>query len=102
MSGHSDFGIFNNFGTPSIFTWVQADNASAACFAYPDNLDTMSMTFVAVLCDADDPCSVNSAYDPKSSFPISPRNESRPFVLLVFCLKLGHSSNERCPSMMQT
>ena len=25
MSGHSDFGIFNNLGAPSIFTWVLAD-----------------------------------------------------------------------------
>ena len=30
MSGHSDLGIFNNFGASSIFTWALADIASAA------------------------------------------------------------------------
>ena len=54
--GHSDFGIFNNFGASSILTWVQADTASAACPAHPGNLDMISMTFAAVICDADDPC----------------------------------------------
>ena len=52
MSGHSDLGIFNNFGAYSILTWVQADAASAACPAHPDSLDTISMTFAAVICDA--------------------------------------------------
>ena len=32
------------------------------------------MTFSAVICDADDPCSVNAAYDPESSFTMSPRS----------------------------
>ena len=40
------------------------DAASAACPAHPGSLDGMSMTFAAVICDADDPCSVNTAYDP--------------------------------------
>ena len=53
-------GIFNNFGASSILTWVQADTASAACPAHLGSLDTMSMTFAAVICDADDPCSVNT------------------------------------------
>ena len=61
MSGHSDFGIINNFGASSIFTWVLADTASAAGPAYPGSLDMISMTFAAVNCDADDPCSVNTA-----------------------------------------
>ena len=30
-SWHSDFGILSNLGTSSIFTWVCADTASAAC-----------------------------------------------------------------------
>ena len=38
-----------------------ADTASAACPAQPGSLDIMSMTFAAVMCDADDPCSVNTA-----------------------------------------
>ena len=61
MSGHSKFGIFNNFGTFSIFTCVLADTASAACPEHPGSLDMISMTFAAVIWDADDPCSVNTA-----------------------------------------
>ena len=61
MPGHSDLGIFNNLGASSIFTGVKADTASAACPAQPGNLEMISMTFAAVTCDADDPCSVNTA-----------------------------------------
>ena len=61
MSGHSDLGFFNNVGTSSIFTWVLADTASAACPSHPGSLDMISMTFAAVICDADDPCAVNTA-----------------------------------------
>ena len=57
ISGHSDFGIFKNLGASSILTWVKADTASAACPAHPCSLDIMSMTFAAVIWDADDPCS---------------------------------------------
>ena len=32
-----------------------------ACPAHPGSLDMISMTFAAVICDADDPCSVNTA-----------------------------------------
>ena len=49
MSGHSDLGIFNNFGASSILTWVQADIASAACPAHRGNLDMISITFAAVI-----------------------------------------------------
>ena len=77
MSGHSDFGIFNNVGASSIFSWVSADTASAACPAHPGSLDLLSMTFATVICDADDPCSVNSAYDPESSFAMSLRSTTR-------------------------
>ena len=78
MSGHSDLGIFNNFGASSILTWVLADTASAACPAHPGNLDMISMTFAAVICDADDPCSVNitSEYNSTLNF-------------LVLCLQFG-------------
>ena len=61
MSGQSDLGIFRNFGESSISTWVQADTASAACPEHPGSLEMISMTFAAVICDADDPCSVNTA-----------------------------------------
>ena len=81
ISGYSDFGIFNNVGASSILTWVSADTASAAGPAHPGGLDIMSMTFAAVICDADDPCSVNAAYDPDSSFTTSPRSTT---LLLYF------------------
>ena len=35
--------------------------ASAACPAQPCNLAMIPMTFAAVICDADHPCSVNTA-----------------------------------------
>ena len=38
----------------------------------------MSMTLAAVICDADDPCSVNTSYDPESSFRMSPRSTTPP------------------------
>ena len=53
MSGHSI--LENNYGASSIFTWVQADTASAACPAHPGSLDMISITFAAVIYDADEP-----------------------------------------------
>ena len=88
MSGHSDLGIFNNFGASSIYTGVLADTASAACPAHPDNLEMISMTFAAVICDTDDPCSVNTAKDQESSFTMTPRSTTRPFFI-VPCLQFG-------------
>ena len=41
-------------GTPS--SWP-----SAACPAHPGSLEMISMTFAAVICDADEPCTVNTA-----------------------------------------
>ena len=78
MFGHSGFGIFNNVGAASILTWEYADTASAVSPAHPSSLDIMSMTFVAVIIDADDPCSVNTAYDPESSFTMSPLSTTLP------------------------
>ena len=52
----------------SILTWVSADTASVACPSQPGNLEMISMTFAAVIWDADDPCSVNTTDDPESSF----------------------------------
>ena len=60
-SGHSDFGIFSDVGPSSILTLVCADTASAACPAHPGSLAMTSINFTAVICDADEPCSVNTA-----------------------------------------
>ena len=49
MSGHSDFGIFNTFEASSIFTWIHAGTAPAACPAHPGSLDVVSMTYAAVI-----------------------------------------------------
>ena len=76
--------IFNNFGASPILTWVLAETASAACPAQPGSLDMISMTFAAVICDADDPCSVNTAKDPESSFTISSRSTTRPLYFWCF------------------
>ena len=45
MSGHFDFGIFNDVDASSILTWVSPDTPSDACPAHPCGLDFMSMTF---------------------------------------------------------
>ena len=90
ISGHSDFGIFNNFGASSMFTRVQADTASADCPPLHGSLDMLSMTFAAVICDADDPCSVNNtAQDSKSSFKNVASEYNSTFVFLVLCLQFG-------------
>ena len=62
----------------------KTDTASAACPAQPGNLEMISMTFAAVIWDAEDPCSVNTAWDPESSFTISPRSTTRPLHFWCF------------------
>ena len=101
MSGHSDLGIFNNFGASSIFTREKADTASAACPAQPGSLDLISMTFAAVICDADDPCSV------KLHKIQNHLSQCRLGVHLDLCIfgalsPIGHSSNDRSPSMKRS
>ena len=80
-SGHSDFTILSNLGAPSNFSRVQADTASAACPSQSGGLAMTCITFAAVIWDADDPCSVNTAYDPGSSFTMLPRSTTRPLYL---------------------
>ena len=57
--------FLNNVGASSILTQVLADTASAACPAHPGSLELMSMTFSAVICHADDLCSVKTAKIPE-------------------------------------
>ena len=89
ISGHSDFGIVNNYGASSIVTWVQADTASAACPAQPGNLAITSITFSAVICEADDPCSVNTAYATESSFTMPLRSTTLPLYFCDFRFRLS-------------
>ena len=65
---------------PFSLGYKQVLHASAAYPAHPGSLDMISMTFSAVICDVDESCSVNTATDPDSSFTISPRSTTRPFV----------------------
>ena len=37
-----------------------------------------SITSAAVICHADEPCSVNAAYEPESYFSMSPRSTTQP------------------------
>ena len=53
----------------------------------------------AVIWDAEDPCSVNTAYDPESSFTMSPRSTTLPFILLKNDVPTPNSWNDRDPSM---
>ena len=100
MSGHSDLGIFSNFGNLPFLPGYKTDTASAACPEHPGSLDMISMTFAAVICDADDQCSVNTTQEPDSSFTISPRRTTRPLYFRSLP-PIRHSSNDICPSMMQ-
>ena len=42
------------------------------------NLERTSDTLAVVICDEEDPCPVFTAYEPKSSFTTSPRQNTRP------------------------
>ena len=62
MSGHSDFGIFNNY-----FCIFHNDLGTSrhcvsclSCAPWQSGYDIHDF-FAAVICDADDPCSVNTA-----------------------------------------
>ena len=68
-------------GASFILTCVYALTASPACPEQPCNLELTSKPLAAVICDAEAPCSVNTAWFLESSFTISPLNTSRPLLL---------------------
>ena len=88
MSGHSDFLIFNNLWASSIFTWVWADTASAACPSQPGKLEMISMILGYHL---------RCWWSLFSEYCIRPRivfynitSENNPtIVLLVFCFQFS-------------
>ena len=92
VSGYSDLGIFNNFGASSIFVLQRTLHP---LLAHPGSLDIMSMTFAAGICDADDPCSVNTAYDPESSFTMSPPSTTLPLYFWLQKLYLRILEDKR-------
>ena len=77
-------GILSNLGASSNFTWVYADTASSACPSPSSSLAMISITFVAVIRDADEPCSVKTACAPESSFTMSPRSATLPWYFWYF------------------
>ena len=85
VSVHLDLEFFATLERPPFFTWVSADTASAVCPAHPSNLAITSTICAAVFCETDDPCSVNTAYAPESSFTMSPRSTTRPLYFWYFC-----------------
>ena len=69
ISGHSDFRIFKNVGASSILTCVFKRILHLLLdLNILGKLDMISMTLAAVICDAGDPCSVNTAHEPEIIF----------------------------------
>ena len=90
--------FFNNVEASSNFTWEKADTVSAACPSQPGNLEMISLTFAAVICGADDPCSVITAKDPESSFTMSPQSTTRPLYFWC-CVSNTAFFKWLCPSV---
>ena len=80
ISGH---WILSNLGASSILTPVHAGAAPAACPPQSGSLAMTSMTS-AVIWDADEPCSVETALASESSCSMSPRSTTRPLYLWSF------------------
>ena len=103
MSGHSDFWFLYNLWASSIFTWPEADTASAAWPAHPGSLDMISMTFAAVICDAGDPWSSFGEYCIRAwivFYNITSEYNST-FYLFGALSPIQHSLNDIRPSMRQ-
>ena len=77
ITGHSASDNLNDYVTTSIFLVCGADAASLASPAHPDSLEIKCSTLAAVVCDAEEPCSVHTALEPESSFTVLPRNTRR-------------------------
>ena len=67
------------------FTWVLADTASAACPAQTGNLVMISMTYAAVIWEADDPFSMNNCIRSRIIFHNITSECNSTFVFLVLC-----------------
>ena len=73
----------------------------AACPAHPGSLDMKSMTFAAVICDADDPCSSGYCIRSRIIFHNITSEYNSTFVLFGALSPIRHSLNDRCPSVKQ-
>ena len=61
-SGHTDFGMWTQiWSVLHLSSGASANTASAACPAQSSNLAITPTSFAAVICDAEEPCSVKTA-----------------------------------------
>ena len=65
--------------------WTMISAICALVDAQPGSLEIMSMIYAAVIWDADDLSSVNTAYEPGSSFTMSPRSTTLPWNFWYMC-----------------
>ena len=80
ISGHSDFlGIFSNFEASSILFFLSARRHCGSC---------VSTTFAAVIRDADELCSANTAQAPGVVFHSVTSEYNSAFVFLNFWFQL--------------
>ena len=61
--GHSDTDNPDNFRASHV-RLSASRYCTIACLADPGSLEITSRTLATVMCDAEDPCSVNTAYEP--------------------------------------
>ena len=85
MVGHSDCPIIpRNVARLPFLLECEPILPHLASPAHPGSLEITSKTLEAVMCDAEDLCSVNTAHEPVSSFTTSPRNTTRPLSFWNF------------------
>ena len=61
ISGHSDFAIFNDLGASSIFPACKLILRLLLVLRTTGSVAMASITVADVICDADEPCFVNTA-----------------------------------------
>ena len=78
--GHSNLRMLEQSGSIlHLLPWCMLTRRQLFCPSQSGSLSLTSIHFAAVICDADEPCSVNAAYEPESSsFTMSPRSTTRP------------------------
>ena len=74
MTGQCASGSWSSSGASSILTLVYALTASLECPEHPGVPEIASKTLGAVICDAEAPCSQNTAQFPDTARAISPLN----------------------------
>ena len=79
--GHSFSGSVNNVAASLLLTCEYAEISSHASAATPGNREIVSRTIAAVMCEADVPCSVNTAYPPVSYFSLFHRRTTMPIYV---------------------